>query len=360
MKSPLPSLIFLSSFFIFNFSPLKTVASSKEPPPKKPPYETTNQTVTLQSFLQNAVVGEYVVTKIGKTLTLIHVAAKDCQHLLLEEISFPEKVLPEVQNRWGEWLKNKAPHHQCWNLIEFDLQTAKISESFSVTLNRHIQICSQESPIAQLLTQPLQEVSAANRRKIGPAPFDGELDTRKNWTPPFIFEGNKQNSPQFIVLSTLWPEDSSPLSQRPVTLYFDREQKIHFPLWIEAETTHVLGKIQVLDSGKNLTSPYKGIPRKAITIKKIHQENQNLILHCNCPSYFKEFYLYVIYSKENEKQIQSIENFSFSHENQEALISIHLDSENNLPYNTPFEIILGPIGFDNHFAATSKYNLKNP
>lgn len=317
------------------------------------------QDLTLQSFFQESEVGEYIVTKIGKTLTLVHIAAKNSQYLLLEEISFAEKIFPEIQNNWNLWLKNKAPKHQCWNLVEFDLITGKISESFSITQNKHIQICPQESPIAQLFKQPLEEVSFMDRRKIGPAPNDGELDTRKIWTPPFIFEGKKQTSSQFEVLKTLWPKDSSPLSQRPVTMYFDKERKIHFPIWIDAETSHVLGKIQVLDSGKNLVSPYKKIPKKAMAIKKVEKDKQNLVLNCSCPSYFKEFYLYVIYNLDNEKHIQSIEDFTLNQNDHELLVSINLDTKNAIPCNTPFEIILGPVGFDNRFAANYKYNLKS-
>ncbi len=311
-------------------------------------------TITLKYFLSKAPVGEFVVTKIGKTLTLVRVASNQGGYLLLEEISFAEKMLPELEGKWDLWLKNKAPQHLSWNLIEIDLNNSAISEMYSITQNKHLKISLQESPIASLLDQPLSKIPNQNRRKIGPQPSDGEIDTRKIWTPPYIFEGKKVQDCSIEAHRATWPKDMSALSDRPITLYFDSKNQIHFPLWIDAETTHVIGKIQILDSGQNLTSGYKKIPKRAMQIKSIENSQQELRVTCTCPRYFNDFYLIASYNSDGEQQVIPIEEFFIDQTGETVIIQI---PKSQLPTSIDLsstQITIAPIGFD-HIYSTSGF-----
>ncbi len=220
----------------------------------------TNQS-SLQSFLKASKPGDYIVTRSGQLTTLIMVRSLSEKSVILEEITAPLKNAKEGLS-WSKWVKNRAPGHSSWSVIEMSLQDGQILGCYSFSRGAHIQISQKESLIATLLHLPLNEVRDEDRRKIGPPPLDGERDFRKAWQPPYFFEGKAIHLPAFAVYETIWPSDDTELSGRKVTLYFDREMKIPFPCWIDLETSHAIGRFQVIDSGKNLISPQKMIPSK--------------------------------------------------------------------------------------------------
>ncbi len=216
----------------------------------------------LQEFLLKTQEGDYIVAESMKVFTLIRVRASDPKTIILEEISGPIKNLPDRNKvSWEEWLKNRAPGHSSWSLIEISLEDGEILECYSFSRSAHIQLSQKESLLATLLTRPLRQVSLENRRRVGPPPMEGEADFRKVWNPPFIFEGEKVESSGFDVFETSWPEDGSEFGGRQVTFYFDHELKIPLPIWIEVESSHITGKLRVIDSGKNLPSPLRKAPR---------------------------------------------------------------------------------------------------
>jgi hypothetical protein len=221
----------------------------------------TNQ-ITLQSFLRSSSSGDYIVTQSGSLTTLIMIRSLSDKSVVLEEISVPAKKIKE-KPCWDKWVKSKAPGHTSWSIVEISLQDSQILDCYSFSRGAHIQISQKESLIATLLQLPLKEVQTENRRKIGPPPQEGERDYRKPWQPPYFFEGKATNNPEFSVFETIWPCDETELSERKVTLYFDREMKIPFPCWIDLETSHAIGRFQVIDSGKKLISPQRMIPRQS-------------------------------------------------------------------------------------------------
>lgn len=216
--------------------------------------------LSLKSFLSRAKEGDYIVAESMKMFTLIRVRACQPQTIVLEEISAPSKKLPS--DPWETWLKNRAPGHSSWSILELSLNDGKIQECYSFSKNAYIQLSQKESLMGSLLLQPLTTVPEAKMKKVGPAPLEGEVDVRNAWRPPFIFEGQKRENASFDVYETSWPEDGSELGGRRVTFYFDRELKIPLPIWIEVETSHVTGKIRVIDSGKGLPSPLRKNPKK--------------------------------------------------------------------------------------------------
>ena len=235
------------SFFIFAF--LCVQASYSLEPPE-----------TLKGFLEKGKEGDFIVTESMKVFTLIRIRPSDGETLVLEEISASSKNLPKEP--WEEWLKKKAPGHSSWSIVEISLNDGKILECYSFSKNSLVQLSRQESLLATLLFQPLKEIPSDKQKKVGPPPAEGEADFRKPWSPPFIFEGKKVEGAKFDVRQTTWPEDGSEIGGREVTFYFDQEKKIPLPIWIEVETSHITGKIRVIDSGKGLRSPLRRSPKR--------------------------------------------------------------------------------------------------
>lgn len=224
----------------------------------------------LQEFLSKAEEGDFIVAEAMKMFTLIRVRAVYPKTLVLEEISGQSKNLPNKDNMsWTEWVKNKAPGHRSWSLIEISMEDGQILECYSFSRNAHIQLSQKESLLATLLKCPLREVTPDKRRRVGPPPLEGEGDFRKLWSPPFIFEGKKVDISKFDVFETSWPEDGSELGGRHVTFYFDHTLRIPLPIWIEVETSHSTGSFRVIDSGKSLPSPFRKASKQPL-IDQLH------------------------------------------------------------------------------------------
>ncbi len=220
-------------------------------PPEEFPLEKPKIEVNcLQTVLSRGEKGDYIVAESGKLFTLIHIRAIDANKIVLEEISAPTKNKPTQS--WAGWVRQKAPGHSSWSILEMNLQTGQITDCYSFSKNAHIQISPKESLLATLLQLPLKPVSSQERRRVGPPPLQGESDFRKLWTPPLIFEGKAVIDPQFSVFQTTWPNDDSELGGRQITLYFDQKMRIPLPLWIDVETSHMTFRFHVIDSGKNL------------------------------------------------------------------------------------------------------------
>lgn len=205
---------------------------------------------TLQSFLSGGKSGDYIVAKVGKLYTLIHLRSMDANSLVIEEISGSEG-----QKSWADWVKNRAPGHSSWSILEIDLINGQIRDCFSFSKSSHLQISKNESIIATLLQLPLTRISDSNRRKIGPPPLDGEPDFRKIWNPKLIFNGKDHTSSHCDAYEAVWPNDGTDLEGHQVILYFDASHKVPFPCWIDIQTTHITGRFHVIDSGENLVSP---------------------------------------------------------------------------------------------------------
>lgn len=222
----------------------------------------------LKDFLLNANKGDFIVAETMKMLTLIRVRESDNKTVILEEITAPSKKRPSEP--WDSWLKKRAPGHSSWSVLEISVESGKILDCYSFSRNTYIQLSQKESLLASLLLSPLKEVPENLRKKVGPPPLEGERDVRKSWSPPFIYEGKKVAGATFDVFQTSWPDDGSELGGRDVTFYFDKEKNVLLPIWIEIETSHITGKIRVLDSGKNLSSPLQKVPKKrALDLSKL-------------------------------------------------------------------------------------------
>lgn len=205
---------------------------------------------TLEIYLKQAEVGDYIVAKIDKTVTVVRVHSFNDSMITLEEISVPQRKRPSYSLK--EWLSKKAPGHTSWSLTQIDLKKGGIVSCYSLSKGCQIQLDEKESLLATLLRLKLTPARPENIRKIGPPPLDGERDLRKNWTPPFTFEGKTVEKASFDIFETTWPKDGSDLEESHLTLYFDHAKRIPLPVWIEWAGSYMQASIQIIDSGKNL------------------------------------------------------------------------------------------------------------
>ena len=238
--------------------------------------------VSLEDFLLNGDKGDFAVYYKDKSYTLLHLASKS-PNLLLEEISTSNK-----QKNWKEWVANGAKDHTSWMMIELDISSGDILECYSFSRRAFLQ--SDQSFVKTLLKRPLLKTPTALRKKIGQRLSQGE-DHRKIWNPPYFFEGKRRKGQTFQAYNTSWPKDKSPLSNLPIDLYFTNN--FPFPYWIQVNSTIYMFKMHVFDSGKNLISPFRTIPRrKAHFAGPLFQKNNQCYIPVTAPAYYKEFELY--------------------------------------------------------------------
>lgn len=261
----------------------------------------------LESRLQQAKAGDYLVIEGGKIITVLSIRSTTATSLILEEISIPSQKLKQRPSSWSDWIRARAPGHTSWSMVEIDRSSKEIIECYSFSKASWVQLSSQESLIATLLTLPMELVPDTNKRKIGPPPQSGEPDLRKIWSPPVLFEGKKKENIQFDVYQTTWPKDGTELSGHRVLLYFDQNGQFPFPFWIQIETTHANVSLRTIDSGSNLPSPYRSFPRRVPEFVGQPQRMKNgLRLVLKSPKYYRDFDVFAVDVTFKEKQIYPV------------------------------------------------------
>ncbi len=285
----------------------------------------------LKERLEKAHIGDYVVSEAGKTTTLLCIRSLTPHSCILEEISAPSQNLKQKPSSWAEWIKENAPGHSSWSMIEIDLESGQILECFSFSKSAWVQTSQKENVIARLLYLPMKQVGVERQRKIGPPPMPGEPDFRKVWTPPLTFEGKKLESFRFDVFETVWPEDDTELSGQQVFLYFDRDQKLPLPFWIQIETSHVSAALRTIDAGKNLPIIHRNIPRRVPEFVGLPLKTEKtLLLNLKSPKYYKAFELYAIDITQKEKLIIPITHSLIEGDQEWKTVSIDLEELNQM------------------------------
>ena len=306
--------------------------------------------------------GDYIVTEANKMITVLAIRSQTDSSIVLEEISAPVQNLKTRPASWAQWIKNKAPGHTSWSMIEIDLLDNQLLECYSFSKAAWLQVSSQESLLSTLLHLPLKPISEEKRRKIGPAPTDGEMDHRQVWNPPMTVEGKKVERADFDVYETEWPKDHTELSGKTVCLYFDREGKFPLPYWIQVETAHVTASLRVIDSGKNLNSPYHALPRRVpefVGNPKLTEKGLRLSL--KSPKYYKKFELFAIDVTTKEKTIFPI-SYSILTGHGEML-NLDIDEAElmqNLKPGHRYTWLLVPSGYGEFYTESTKPFHWNP
>ena len=311
------------------------------------------------SFLSSSHSGDYVVAESGKMLSLIHIHSKTDKTVLLEEISIPINKLKPYPTSWPEWVHLKAPQHSSWSMLEIDLENGQVLECYSFSKNSFSQVSKKESLLANLLTLPLNPVKKEALRRIGPPPLPGEKDVRKIWSPPLVFEGNSVKGAHFNVKETFWPQDGSDLQGSKITLYFDAEQKIALPVWIDADTSHMTFHFHVIDSGKNLKSPMRTIPRRSPQfLKEGKQTDTGMLLSLKSPPYFLEFSLFAIDCTKEERKIIPVACHIQSQENETVVLKIEKEDVLELDQGGKYQWLICPIGYEECTEISKTFTLK--
>ncbi|HSX37867.1 MAG TPA: hypothetical protein VLE95_03455 [Chlamydiales bacterium] len=312
--------------------------------------------VSVQDRLSIASNGDYLVMEGGKMITLLSIRSINPTSFVLEEVSAPVENLQTRPSSWHEWIKGKAPGHTSWSMFEIQRSNGEILECYSFTRGAWIQLSTKESLIATLLSLSLTPVSHENRRKIGPPPSQGEMDNRKIWSPPALFEGKKQEGMQFDVYETVWPKDQTPFSGNTVLLYFDKEGRFPFPFWIQVEASHANLALRTIDTGKHCPSPYRKFPRRIPQfIGDPKKTQKGLKLFLKSPKYFQNFNLFAIDVTTKERELCPI-SYSLI-QGKDELLTLEIEEEDlNQVLTTDhcYIWLLVPIGHADSYTETIK------
>lgn len=105
--------------------------------------------------------------------------------------------------------------------------------------------------LGTLFTLPLTQVSANNRKRIGPPPHQGELDLRPIWNPKIVLNENIVQL-QCEAFTVTWPKDGTELAGKRLTLYYAPSPAlVAFPYWIEIPTAPRPTYIHTVNSTNN-------------------------------------------------------------------------------------------------------------
>ncbi|EKE08621.1 MAG: hypothetical protein ACD_17C00078G0006 [uncultured bacterium] len=311
---------------------------------------------SLKERMDQARPGDYIVVEANKMITILCIRSIQDQTILLEEISAPYQHLQKRPESWEDWVKNKAPGHSSWCMVEIDLNHSELLECYSFSKSAWIHLSPKESLFATLLDLPMQLVSQNGRKKIGPPPMDGEPDFRKVWNPPLIVQGKRMEGAEFDVYKTTWPNDESPLANEEVQLYFDRAKRFPLPFWIQVNTAHRVASLRAIDSGRNLPTVYRTIPRRVpefigLPLKTTH----TLRLNLKSPKYYKTFELFAIDVTHAKKQIYPITHSLLNGEGEWKTVEIDLSELTNvLEPEHRYTWLIVPIGHSESYTETQK------
>lgn len=314
--------------------------------------------LSLKERLLKAKSGDYIVAESNKTTTLLCIRSLTSKSVVLEEITIPSKNLKEPPASWAEWIKNKAPGHSSWSMLEVDLETAQIIECYSFSRAAWIQLSTNESLFATLIKLRLNTIRNDERRRIGPPPLSDEKDVRQIWNPPLVFEGKKRERALFDAFQAEWPKDGSELSGKAITLYFDKEIGFPLPFWISVETSHAIGNFRAIDSGRNLPSVYRTLPKRFPQfVGHAKKTEKGLELTVKSPKYFRQFELFVVDVTGKEKQIFPITHSLAQPRQEEGLLTLEIDQDDlvqTLEEDHRYTWLLVPMGHSESYTETTR------
>ena len=306
--------------------------------------------------IQKGQKGDYLVFESNKAITILSIHSIDSSSLVLEEITIPSQNMKKQPSSWAEWVKNKAPGHTSWSMTEIDLKNGEIIECYSFSRSSWIQLSAKENLIATLLQLPLQPLLDEKKPRIGPPPPQGEMDVRKIWEPSLCFEGQKKRVSHFDAYETIWLRDGSELSGKTIFLYFDRDRKFPFPIWLQVEASYGNFSMRSIDAGKNLPSPFTSFPKRIPEFigqpKKIKNGLRFLV---KSPKYYRQFELFAVDITDRDKQIHPISHSLIEGENELLILEIHEDQlRQTLEQNHRYTWLLVPTGHTHSYTETMK------
>ncbi|MFT4551481.1 MAG: hypothetical protein ACI9S8_000094 [Chlamydiales bacterium] len=315
----------------------------------------------LKNNFSKARPGDYIVTMFNKSFTVLHIFSKEDDSLIIEEVTVPVHKFPKGRpSSWNHWYKEGAEHHTSWVMYDVDLSSAKIREYYSFSRKGWLELNDTDSIFSTLLSLPFELVEKKNRRKQGPPPAPGDLDRRSIWNPRMIVNGGKIDNVLFNAWKTRWPKDGSDLAGKLIQIYLPEESNIYpsyYPYWLQVQDTLGIAKVRVVDSGNNLKSPMKALPRRPPEILN-HGEytDEGLRITFKSPAYYKEFILLALPDKNLYKHPIPLkcETIREKRNSSAAVFTSFEELESKLAKHEYYRFLIIPKEYDEVWVETSK------
>lgn len=240
--------------------------------------------------------GDYTVICHKNTYTLLHLHSKDGEEVIFEEISIASHQVDKNCMDWKKWVSQYAPGHTSWILYSVDLEHNAVTECFSFNRHLHLKPDKIDKIFTKLLNLNLKVMPIEQQLQRSSVQKAGQVHKQKPWAPRQYVEGKRVPNPSYEVLTAVWPADGTELAGKHLVLYFDRKRPhFPFPYWIQARSGALKFKMHAVDSGKNLSSPQKNLPRRLPAFHaELKRENDALTFTLQAPYYYKKLQLYAI------------------------------------------------------------------
>jgi len=188
--------------------------------------------------LDSLQIGDRLVLELPQSICVIGVTKTSPIHLRVASATKDVLVRQEKES-WITWFEEGAD-----DAIRVDsmiIEGKNISSSIE-----------QTSWLRTLLNLELTPLPKVYRKRAGPRPHTGEHDLRPIWQPKIIVDRQSISSTS-DAFTAIWPDDSSPLANRPLILYFPLSDKAvqALPYWIESPTSSY--HVTVIDSSHPCT-----------------------------------------------------------------------------------------------------------
>lgn len=212
----------------------------------------------LKNNLKQASAGDYIVAVQGKSITLLHIFAKNGSVMTLEEVTIPKAFANHYVSNWRTWLESDAEGHSSWVMYQIDLDYGQILSCYSFTRQGWYHLPESENFLGNLLNLELYRLPYEKRRKVG------ALSKSTLWQPQMVVEGQIIENVPFEAYVAFWPKDGSQLSGKKIEIYLPNAEghfPVYFPYWLQVSGMVGKATVRIIDSGSNLRSPKAGLPQ---------------------------------------------------------------------------------------------------
>ena len=224
----------------------------------------------LKDRLQSCRDGDYIVTRIDNTYTVLLIRERTEHQIAIEEITIP---VQRLQNRkfpwvsWKHWVGSGASGHTSWLLYTVHVDSGMMREYFSYTNNQWKNMSDVNNFLSTLLNLRFSQIPREEMKRVGVVPPSEKYgqNARRIWTPKLVYEGKTILGAEFEAWRTRWPRDCGELSGKNITVYLPKDEKkypTYFPYWLEIQGMMGKAKIGIIDSGHGMHSPRTKPPSK--------------------------------------------------------------------------------------------------
>jgi hypothetical protein len=169
--------------------------------------------------------------------------------------------------------------------------------------------------------------------------------------------GKKLDGIVFDAFEAKWPQDNTELSGKSVCLYFDRDEKVTLPCWIQVDNGEMAASLRAVDSGHKLPpSNHRSLPRRIPEfIGSPVKTKSGLRLSVKSPKYYKAFELFAVDITSKEKQIHLISHSLAT--GQGDILNLDIDTEELqlvLQPDHKYTWLIVPSGFSSSYSELAK------